>query len=110
MGPLDQTQANGDVVTLARTNPRHLAGLGERPAAPPGPEKSFGDLLFGALGSVNDSQLTSMDLTQKMITNPDSVNIHDVTIALAEANLALSMTKSIVDRAGAAYRESINVR
>ena len=45
-----------------------------------------------------------------MITDPDSVDVHDVTIALAEANLALSMTKAVVDRALAAYREIINVR
>ncbi len=102
--------AYGDVVRLARTNPRHLPGFGEQAPAAPGPEKSFGDLLVGALGSVNDSQVRSMDLTQQMITNPDSVNVHDVTIALAEANLALSMTKAIVDRALTAYREIINVR
>ncbi len=102
---------NGDVVRMARTNPSHFAGIGEQPAArTAGPERSFGELLLGALGSVNDSQLRSMDLTQRMITNPDSVNVHDVTIALAEANLALSMTKSIVDRALTAYREIINVR
>ena len=81
-----------------------------RPLLPAGLKRSFGDLLLGALGSVNDSQRKSMDLTQQMITSPDSVNVHDVTIALAEANLALSMTKSIVDRALAAYREIINVR
>ena len=107
---MDPLQANGDIVTLARTDPRHIPGKGEQAAQAAGPEKSFGDLLFGALGSVNDSQLKSMDLTQQMITNPDSVNVHDVTIALAEANLALSMTKAIVDRALAAYREIINVR
>jgi flagellar hook-basal body complex protein FliE len=107
----DPIQAAGDVVTMARTNPRHLAGIGESaPAAAGGPERSFGQLLIGALGNVNDSQITSMDLTQRMVTKPDSVNVHDVTIALAEANLALSMTKAIVDRALAAYREIINVR
>jgi flagellar hook-basal body complex protein FliE len=110
MGPADQIQAYGDVVRLARTDPRHIAGRGEQAVAAAGPERSFGDMLFGALGSVNDSQLKSMDLTQQMITNPDSVNVHDVTIALAEANLALSMTKAIVDRALTAYREIINIR
>jgi flagellar hook-basal body complex protein FliE len=110
MGPIDQIQAYGDVVRLARTDPHHIAGTGEQAASAEGPERSFGDLLLGALGSVNDSQLKSMDLTQQMITEPDSVNVHDVTIALAEANLALSMTKSIVDRALAAYREIINIR
>ncbi|HUI69204.1 MAG TPA: flagellar hook-basal body complex protein FliE [Spirochaetia bacterium] len=102
--------AYGDVVRMARTNPNHLPGIGEKVAPAAGPERSFGELLLGALGSVNDSQVTSMDLTQRMIANPDSVNVHDVTIALAEANLALSMTKSIVDRALTAYREIINIR
>jgi len=110
MGPVDQIQAYGDVVRLARTDPHHIAGIGERAAPAAGPESSFGQLLLGALGNVNDSQLKSIDLTQQMITNPDSVNVHDVTIALAEANLALSMTKAVVDRALSAYREIINVR
>ena len=39
-----------------------------------------------------------------MITDPESVDVHDVTIALAEANLSLSMTKAIIDRAIRAYR------
>jgi flagellar hook-basal body complex protein FliE len=73
-------------------------------------EQKFGNLLLGALGSVNDSQLTAMNLSQKMVTDPQSVNVEDVTIALADANLALSMTKAIVDRALAAYREIINIR
>jgi flagellar hook-basal body complex protein FliE len=109
MALLDPTQAVGDLVKLARTNPLHLVAADE-PAAAKGVEQSFGDLLLGALGNVNDSQLKAMNLSQKMITDPTSVNVEDVTIALAEANLALSMTKAIVDRALAAYREIINIR
>ena len=122
MAFIDPTQAMGDIVKLARTNPRHLGGIGE-PAAAAGAafpggqagatsavEQKFGDLLLGALGSVNDSQLTAMNLSQRMVTDPASVNVEDVTIALADANLALSMTKAIVDRALAAYREIINIR
>jgi flagellar hook-basal body complex protein FliE len=112
MGLLDPVQAYGDVVKMARTDPRHLGGVGGAVtgAKDKGVEQSFGDLLFNALGSVNASQLKGMDLTQAMITDPDSVDVHDVTIALAEANLAISMTKAIVDRALTAYREIINVR
>jgi flagellar hook-basal body complex protein FliE len=127
MAFIDPTQAVGDIVKLARTNPMHLAGAGEMQAsgqtggtaATPAtvssggggiPEQSFGDLLMGALGKVNDSQLTAMNLSQRMVTDPKSVNVEDVTIALADANLALSMTKAIVDRALAAYREIINIR
>jgi flagellar hook-basal body complex protein FliE len=112
MGLLDPVQAYGDVVKMARTDPRHLGGAGaaQAVAKDKGVEQSFGDLLLNALGSVNASQLKSMDLAQAMVTNPDSVDVHDVTIALAEANLAISMTKAIVDRALTAYREIINVR
>ena len=128
MAFIDPTQAVGDIVKLARTNPRHLGGIGE-PAAASGAafpadqaggtrsvgatgqaEQKFGDLLLGALGSVNDSQVNAMKLSQKMVVDPASVNVEDVTIALADANLALSMTKAIVDRALAAYREIINIR
>ena len=117
MAFIDPTQAVGDIVKMARTNPRHLGGIGEVLASDQGgmtaggiAEQKFGDLLLGALGSVNDSQLTAMNLSQKMVTDPKSVNVEQVTIALADANLALSMTKAIVDRALAAYREIINIR
>ena len=115
MAFIDPAQAVGDIVKMARTDPRHLAGIGEvlaseQDAAASGAEQKFGDLLLGALGSVNDSQLNAMNLSQKMVTDPKSVNVEQVTIALADANLALSMTKAIVDRALAAYREIINIR
>ena len=110
MAQLLSLEALGDVVTMTRTNAKHLAGVGEQPAGAADVESAFGELLLNALNTVNDSQVTAVDLAQQMITDPDSVDVHDVTIALAEANLALSMTKAVVDRALAAYREIINVR
>ncbi|MGA2977455.1 MAG: flagellar hook-basal body complex protein FliE [Spirochaetia bacterium] len=112
MALVDPTQATGDIVKLALTNPLHLAGIGgdQTDGQSSDVEQKFGDLLMSALGGVNDSQLKAMDLSQKMLTDPSSVNVEDVTIALADANLALSMTKAIVDRALAAYREIINIR
>ena len=112
MAQLLSLEALGDVVTMARTSPQHLAGVGETaaPASGTGVEAAFGELLLKALNQVNDSQVTAVDLAQQRITDPASVDVHDVTIALAEANLAISMTKAIVDRALTAYREIINVR
>jgi flagellar hook-basal body complex protein FliE len=112
MSIIDPGLATGDIVKLARTNPLHLAGAGEALAAQKdgGIEGKFGDMLMSALGGVNDSQLNAMSLSQKMVTDPNSVNVEDVTIALADANMALSMTKAIVDRALSAYREIINIR
>ena len=110
MAQLLSLEALGDMVTMARTNPKHLAGVGQAPVGPRNAEAGFGELLLKALNQVNDSQVTAVDLAQKMITDPDSVDVHDVSIALAEANMTLSMTKAVVDRVLAAYREIINVR
>jgi flagellar hook-basal body complex protein FliE len=62
------------------------------------------------LGQVNQQQLRAQDLSQALITDPESVDIHDVTVALAEANLSLSMAKAVIDRAIRAYREIVNIR
>ncbi|MBN2735453.1 MAG: flagellar hook-basal body complex protein FliE [Spirochaetales bacterium] len=100
---------NGLNVQMARTSQEHLTGRGEV-KEPETTEKAFGEMLLNAFNQVNDLQGHSNELSQQMITNPDSVNVHDVTIAIAEANMALSMTKSIVDGAIKAYREIISTR
>ena len=118
MDLLSPLSVQGHVVELSRTDPRHLSGsvLAGRASVSPGaqgaadPESGFGRLFFDALNNVNNLQHTTMDLTETMLTDPDSVDIHDVTVAIAEANLALSMTKAIMDRAIRAYQEVINTR
>jgi flagellar hook-basal body complex protein FliE len=106
---LSARQVSGHVVELLRSDPRHLPRTAATPARA-GVEESFGALLSRALGGVNADQLSAMELSQKLITDPDSVNVHDVTIALAQANLSLSMTKAVFDRAIQAYREIISTR
>jgi flagellar hook-basal body complex protein FliE len=118
MDYLSSLSLRGHVIELERSDPRHLPGSagivrsGSAAGASPvsGPESGFGRLFFDALNNVNDLQHTTMDLTESMLTDPDSVDIHDVTVAIAEANLALSMTKAIMDRAIRAYQEVINTR
>ena len=111
MDLLSPLTIQGHVIELQRTDPRHLpASAAAAPAAAATPEAGFGKLFFDALNNVNDLQHTTMDLTEMMLTDPDSVDIHDVTVAIAEANLALSMTKAIMDRAIRAYQEVINTR
>ena len=124
MDLLSPLSVQGHVVELSRTDPRHLSGSvaagrtsaasGAQGTADPAsvgtPTSGFGRLFFDALNNVNELQHTTMDLTETMLTDPDSVDIHDVTVAIAEANLALSMTKAIMDRAIRAYQEVINTR
>ncbi len=108
---LSGLESKGHSIELKQSDPRHLT-RSSMPVTqtPASPEEGFGALFFKAIGQVNDLQQKSMNLTQSMITDPDSVNIHDITIAIAEANLSLSMTKTIMDRAIRAYREIINTR
>jgi flagellar hook-basal body complex protein FliE len=114
MNLISSSLAQGQIITLARTSPLHMPGIDEQQAAaaaqPQTAESAFGKLFFGALNQVNDLEHTSMNLTQALITDPESVDIHDVTIAMAEANLALSMTRAIMNRAIEAYREITNIR
>ena len=130
--------AQAHTMGLQKSNPRHLDGSGNMnwpiptgtvPAGSLGrsagvysgltasiagdeqsPTTGFGNLLAQALERTNEMQLSTMRLSQQTITDPDSVNIHDVTIAMAEANLSLSMTKAIADRVIKAYREIVNTR
>ena len=45
-----------------------------------------------------------------MITHPDEVEPHDVTIAMAQAEMSLNLTKAIVDRAVKAYNDITAMR
>ena len=71
---------------------------------------SFMDALKSALGKVNDLQVDAEDLTQQMIYEPESVDIHTVMFAQQKAEIALSLTKAVRDEAIRAYRELINLR
>jgi len=125
MDLLSAAQAYGHRIALQTSDPRHIAAgrlsapggglLDSRRAAPAvtpaeQAEGSFGGLFLQALGQVNEQQLRAQDLSQALITDPESVDVHDVTVALAEANLSLSMAKAVIDRAIRAYREIVNLR
>ena len=108
MAFLTALQVNGDAVALARTHSAHMPGKFD----PMGANRSgdFGELLLRAMNGVNDLQLESDRLSTQMIVDPDSVEAHDVTIAMSKANLAVSLTKSVVDRALQAYSNIMNMR
>lgn len=59
---------------------------------------SFEQTLLAAFDKMNEKQQTTDDLAQKMMINPESVDAHDVTIAMAEANLSLKIAQSVIDR------------
>jgi flagellar hook-basal body complex protein FliE len=107
---LRPNQVSGHVIDLLKTDPRHMDSALKKAPAAKGPEGSFGDVMIKAFENVSDLQNQTETLSQKMITDPDEVNVHDVMISMAESNLAISMAKAVVDRAIRAYREIIGTR
>ena len=101
--------AFGDVVQLKRSRPNHFNENGQM-AANPVKTGGFGEMVNNALNSANNTEMESAGLMQQMITDPDSVNVHDVTIAMAKAEMAVNLTKSVIDGAVKAYKEIISTR
>lgn len=110
MDLLGPEQVQGDMVRMKRTDPRHLDASGNIPQDRGDPGSGFSYAFTQALNGVNDLQNRGTDLAEQMIINPDSVDPHDVTIAMAKANTSLQMTKTILDTALKAYREIISIR
>ncbi|MCX7786255.1 MAG: flagellar hook-basal body complex protein FliE [Spirochaetes bacterium] len=105
---ISSKDAIGHKIFLQTSDPRHLKGSkGSPPSTKP---KDFKGMVMDELNTVNQLQLKSDELSRRLVTDPDSVDVHDVTIALAEANMALNITKSVVDRVIRAYRDIITAR
>ncbi|MCL1818559.1 MAG: flagellar hook-basal body complex protein FliE [Spirochaetaceae bacterium] len=70
----------------------------------------FKSKVFEKLNQVNSIQKESENLTQQMLVDPDSVEAHEVMMALAEANMSLNITKAVLDRVIRAYRDITGTR
>lgn len=94
---------------MTRTNPEHVVG---RYAPIPAGEEgtTFRDALIGSLEEVNGAQVAHEQLSVQAVLDPESVEAHDLTIAAAKANVALGITRNVVDRVIQAYRDITNLR
>lgn len=59
---------------------------------------SFKDYLLAAMGEVNNHQINASSIQQQMLTDPDSVDIHDITVAMSKAISSLNLAKTVIDR------------
>lgn len=73
-------------------------------------KNSFENYLVEALDYVNNTQITSSNMSEQIIIDPDSVDVHDVTIAMAQANLSLSLAQNVIDRITKAWSEITTTR
>ncbi|MCL2295235.1 MAG: flagellar hook-basal body complex protein FliE [Spirochaetes bacterium] len=104
-------QVTGNRVTLNTTDPRHFTGSMNNVTGRLERENpTFADQMFEALNGVNRLQQEVNDLSVRMITDPNSIDVHDITIAIAKSNAALQITQAVVDRAIRAYQEVLNFR
>ncbi len=73
-------------------------------------EKSFGEYLSEAFGAMNKQQTDLASLERQLITDPDSVDIHDVTTAMAKAQMSMTLAKTVVDRVVSGWNEITTTR
>lgn len=102
----------GHAVDMKATNPKHF-GVVDKAGQGPRNENfisEFAGKLNGELGKVNEMQLTSDEMTQKLAVTPDEVSIADVMVASQKAQLALSFTKTIRDKLVTAFQALLNMR
>ena len=100
----------GDIVNISKTHKKHFGIDGLKASKDDNVVNSFGKMLNNAMKKVNNLQIESGQLTNKMITEPNKVNIHEVMIAVQKAQFALNFTKAIRDRVVRAYQTIINMR
>ena len=99
---------------MIRTNPAHAGTAkiatflsGEATAINEGGNSSgsFESYLVKALKDVNGNQLEVNRVTEQLITDPDSVDVHDVTTAMAKAQLSLNLAQTVLDRLVTGWNE-----
>jgi flagellar hook-basal body complex protein FliE len=71
---------------------------------------TFEHAMLQALDKVSGSQHFASELQTEAIINPDSIDVHDVTMAQAEASMALNITRNILNRLTQGWRDLINTR
>ncbi len=111
MDALSSLTAKGNQIAQLRSDPRHFDVNGKMgPVESDGKQATFQDAMMTAMEGINADQVRASDLYQQMITNPDSVDAHDVTLAGAQAQMSLNLAKGVVERGLQAYRDIINMR
>jgi flagellar hook-basal body complex protein FliE len=71
---------------------------------------TFEEAMLLALDEVSAADKFAESLAQRAITEPDTVDIHDLTIAQAKAGMSLDITRNILSRLVQGWRDIINTR
>ncbi|MDR2633994.1 MAG: flagellar hook-basal body complex protein FliE [Treponema sp.] len=112
-----------DKIPLRVTHPKHLVpasknasgealvSLGEKIGVESTLRSgSFEDAMLRALDRVSGDQQRASDLIQTAITEPGSVDVHDITIAQAKASMSLNISRTVLNRLVQGWKDLINTR
>jgi flagellar hook-basal body complex protein FliE len=66
--------------------------------------------MLQAMDKVSGDQQFASQLVQQSITDPDSVDTHDITIAQAKASMSLNIARNVLSRLVQDWRDLINTR
>lgn len=100
----------GGPLSLQRIDPRHFAAGGGTAQVDAAGKASFEQAMLQAMDGVNRMQIDSTKAVEQMLVDPDSIDAHDVTIAMAKANMSLNITRTVLDRVVRAWKDIINTR
>ncbi len=95
---------------MHKTNAKHIGGQEYMPSNPNHIAGSFAQALNQALENANALQLDAEKLQVQMVTRPEEVDPHQVSIAQTKAELALSLTKAVTTRLVNGFKELQNFR
>ena len=73
-------------------------------------KSKFKNYLLDAVNSLNEQQMNVSHIQEQVITDPDSVDIHDVTIAMAKAQMSLSLAQTVIERVVQGWNEISTTR
>ena len=102
MGPINSpfSGSGANILNLERTiGAGGITGAG-----------TFQEAMLQALDGVSSSQQNASRLQQEAIINPDLVDVHDISIAQAQARMSLDIASSVMNRVVQGWRELINTR
>lgn len=66
---------------------------------------SFEQTLLKTFDELNKLQLKPEELSVQQIVDPESVDPHDITIAMSKASLSLSLATTVIDRVIKAWND-----
>lgn len=103
---INSIQAKGYQVNMNSTSPKHFNYIEKTDNN----SSTFLNYLKNSISQTNNAIVEAELLQQQLVMDPDSTNIDDVTIAAKEAEIALNLTKTVINKLITGYKELINIR